>query len=244
MKIGQTIYFLLAFITTIHALALPSYFSDAATASQALWKRKGGGGRGGGSSSGSSGSSGSTGSSGSSGSTGGSTTTGSGVRPAYGAGGRYYGGGAATPYTSGSRSPGGIAPYFLAGSALAFFPGIWLYGAYAYAYPHPYTYHNNTSNQNQTLPVECLCGGNAECGCDSNNDTDYINTIANNNTVSRVADVNGTQTLVINGTLDNGTTASGGTESANAAGSLKQGLLEMSGWWIVVAGAVYTAFLF
>jgi hypothetical protein len=67
--------------------------------------------------------------------TGGSTKTGSGVTPNYG-GGRYYGGGATSPYRSGARSPLGIVGIPLAVGALAFYPGIWLYGAYAYPYGH------------------------------------------------------------------------------------------------------------
>lgn len=138
------------------------------------------------------------------------------------------------PYRSGSRSSAGIAPYLLVGAGLGVFPGLWLYGAYAYPYGHAYTYHNNTSNQNETHPVTCLCGEYQECGCDSNNDTDYINSVANNQSVSKVAN----NTLYINGTLPNGTTAAGGVDSA--AGSLTQSLAEMSGLWIVVAGVVYT----
>ncbi|TKA78337.1 hypothetical protein B0A55_03614 [Friedmanniomyces simplex] len=255
MKLPQTLLFLLGIITTIHALALPSSLDTIADASKELFKRKGGGGghgsSGGGSSGGSSGGKGgSTSSSGSSGSrsgasastsnTGGRTSAGSGVTPSFG-GGRYYGGGAAAPYTAGSRSPGGVAPYLLAGGALAFFPGIWLYGAYAYPYYGAHTYHNNTDNQNETRPIQCYCAQYAECGCDNNTDSSYLNSVANNNTVSRVADVNGTETLLINGTLENGTTASGGTSSA--AGSFRQGLAEKSGWWVVVAGVGYTMWL-
>jgi hypothetical protein len=62
-----------------------------------------------------------------------------------------------------------------------------------------------------------------------------VNGIANNQTVSRVADVNGTSTLVINGTLDNDTTS-----TTSGAATFKQGLVEMSGIWIVVAGVAYT----
>ncbi|KAK3071180.1 hypothetical protein LTR53_009091 [Teratosphaeriaceae sp. CCFEE 6253] len=247
MKIPQVLLFLLGFITTIHALALPSSLDTIADASKELFKRKGGGGGKGGSSS-SSGSSTSSGGSSSRGSgassstsnTGGRTSSGSGAPASFG-GGRYYGGGAAAPYKSGGRSPGGVAPYLLAGGALAFFPGIWLYGAYAYPYNHAYLYHNNTNNQNETRPVQCYCAQYAECGCDNNTDSSYLNEVANNKTVSRVAVVNGTETLLINGTLENGTTAAGGTDSA--AGSLRQGLAEMSGWWIVLAGVGYTMWL-
>jgi hypothetical protein len=251
MKLNQALYFLLTFVTTIHALALPTSFESLAESSKELFKRKGGGGgggKGGGGGSSSSSSSSSRGGSSSSSSSssgltssssnrGGATSAGSGVRPSYG-GGAYYGGGARQPYNSGGRSPGGINPVFLGVGALAFFPGIWLYGAYMYPYGHPYTYHNTTSNRNETHPVQCYCGEYQECGCDNNTDSSYLNSVANNNTVSRVVNVNGTDTLVVNGTLPNGTTAAGGTDSA--AGSLRQGLLEMSGWWVVVAGVAYT----
>ena len=248
MRLPQAVFLFLTFITTIHALALPASFDDVASSAKELYKRKGGGGgggRGGGggggggrSSSGSSGSGSSrSGLTSSSSNTGGRTASGSGPPRSY-AGGRYYGGGAAVPYRSGGRTPGGIAPYFLAGSALAFFPGVWLYGAYAYAYPHYYTYRNETTGDNETHPVRCYCGRYQECACEANNDTEYLNNIANNQTLSRVVDVNDTQTLVINGTLPNGTTASGGDDGA--ASGLQQKLAEMSGWWVVLAGVVYT----
>ncbi|KAI7086044.1 hypothetical protein KC356_g5390 [Hortaea werneckii] len=237
MKISQSVFWLLAFVTTIHALALPASFDDFASSARELYKRKGGGGGGGrgggGISSGGRGSSSSSGSRGSSG--GGGRVAGSGIKPTYG-GGRYYGGGAVTPYRSGSRTPGGIAPYVLAGGALAFFPGVWLYGAYAYAYPHYYTYRNETTGNNETHPVRCLCSRYAECGCEDRNETDYINSIANNQSVSRVLEQNGTETLFINGTLPNGTEET----ATSAAPAFKQSLAEMSGLWVVVAGVVYT----
>ncbi|KAK5130180.1 hypothetical protein LTR08_002389 [Meristemomyces frigidus] len=236
MKIPQALLFLLGFITTIHALALPASISEVTEASKELFKRKGGGGGGGkGGGGSSSSSSGSGGKGGSSSSTGSSSSGSHGIAPSYG-GGRYYGGGASRPYASGGRSPGGVAPYLLAGGALAFFPGIWLYGAYAYNYGHDGTYHNNTSNQNETHPVQCLCAQYQQCGCDNNTDSSYLNSVANNNTVAKRAVVNGTDTLVINGTLNNGTQAA---TASSAAGSYKQGLAEMSGFWVVVAGVAY-----
>lgn len=56
-----------------------------------------------------------------------------------------------------------------------------------------------------------------------------------NQSVVTVADVNGTSTILINGTLPNGTTASGGTTSASGASSLGRGLMEASGYWVVIA---------
>lgn len=184
-------------------------------------------------------------------SAGGATKQGSGVQPSF-AGGRYSGG-ATSPYSSGLRSPLGIAPVFLGVAALSVFPGIWLYGAYSYPYTHPYTFRNHsatnssTSNStakrdsldmlvaelmarqdttgvNQTKPVDCLCAAYAECGCDDNGSTTLLDqligdgTYANlNQSLVNVVDVNGTSTIVLNGTLENGTTVSGGTEDANSA---------------------------
>jgi hypothetical protein len=203
----------------------------------------------------------------SSSSTGGSTKTGSGVTPNYG-GGRYYGGGAATPYQSGVRSPLGITPVFLGVGALAFFPGIWLFGAYNYPYTHPYTFYNrtaptNTTNTtealvtrqttidtgaNETKPVTCLCAAYQECGCDDNGNTTFLNSLIGdgtysslNQTLVTVADVNGTSTIIINGTLPNGTTSSGGTEDAFSAGA--RTIVEASGHLVMIALVGCTVFL-
>lgn len=128
----------------------------------------------------------------------------------------------------------------LGGAALGILPGVWLYGAYAYSYPGYYHYYNTSANRNESHPIECLCGARAECGCDPQNETSYLNDVANNNTMARLSDINGTQTLVINGTLENGTTAPGGSDSA--ASSFEHGFLESSGLWVVVGGVLYTMF--
>ena len=199
-----------------------------------LEKRRGGGGKGGGSSSGGSSSGGKTGSSGSSGSSsskGGSTSSTSSSSPSYG-GGRYYSGGATRSYSSGQRSPLGVAPFFLGGAALGFFPGVWLYGAYAYPYTHNYSYHNNSSPnaRNESLPIVCLCDQYSACGCDDNANTTYIDTLLKNDTLARIENVNGTEKVVLNGTLPNGTV----TTSA-AAGGMRHTLAENSGFWVVGA---------
>ncbi|CAG8065508.1 unnamed protein product [Penicillium nalgiovense] len=214
-----------------------------------LGKRRGGGaGRGGGSSSGGSsgGRTGSSGSSGSSGSRGGSTSNvggttrgGSGTRPAYG-GGSYYAGGARTPYKSGSRSAGGIAPYLLGGAALGFFPGLWLYGAYAYPYSHHYNYYNDDSHKNESLPIVCVCQEYSECGCDSNDNRTYYESLFNgtvpkNSSLVRVVDVNGTQTIYINGTLANGTTAPDESSNTSSASGPVAMVLHASGYWVTIA---------
>ncbi|XXH05657.1 uracil DNA N-glycosylase Thp1 [Hypoxylon texense] len=234
-----------------------SQYSERSETSEELWKRKGGGGSGGrggssgsgsGSGSGSSGSGGRGGSSGSSSggrgssssNTGGSTTTGSGVRPSYG-GGTYYGGGARQPYRSGSPSPSGILPFVVAGAAIGyvgFLGAHFAYGAYVYPYTHPYPYYNSTNHQNETKPVSCLCDYYETCGCDDNGNQTYFNSIigdgsyANlNRSVVTVADnaTTNDSTIYILGTLPNGTTASGGTEDPNAAGSLYT-LARAVGW--------------
>lgn len=147
------------------------------------------------------------------------------MTPSYG-GGAYYAGGASVPYSSGLRSPSGISPFLLgAGTAGLLYGGIWAYGAYAYPYARPYTFHNVTSNNNETLPVECLCQEYQTCSCDGNQDDAYLGDLVGNGSVAaldgnaRVANVNGTNTLLVNGTLANGTTAdSWGVKSADSRG--------------------------
>jgi hypothetical protein len=219
----------------IQALAVPAAFSNLYDSGAELYKRKGGGGgRGGGSTSSSSGSSST--SSGSRGSS--STSSGTGTPRSFGGGSRYSGG-ATTPYRAGGTPSGwrGPAPVFLGVGALAFFPGLYLYGAYSYRYPNdePQTYYNETSRQNETRHVECLCAKDAECGCDNTGDQAYLNEVANNETLSSVK--NGT--LYINGTLSEDTTAPG-TASSAATGGLTQRLVEAAGYWPVVAGVAYT----
>lgn len=116
--------------------------------------------------------------------------------------------------------------------SLLLFPAL-AYGAYAYNYPGYYRYYNQTSQRNQTHPMECLCGRYSACGCEPNNNTDYLNAVANNRSQAKLVN----NTLVVDGSLDNDTTAAGGE---SAAGSLQQGLFEMSGFWVVFAGVVYT----
>ena len=132
-------------------------------------------------------------------------------------------------------------PVFFAASFLAFWPGIWLYGAYQYHYTHPYGYYNHTSLKNETKPITCACDPYSECGCDENGDQTFMSELVGNGsydglnkTLITVGDVNGTSTLLINGTLPNGTTAAGGTENPNAADGMRA-LLQHAGWWPLVA---------
>jgi hypothetical protein len=154
----------------------------------------------------------------------------------------------------------GIVAVPLGITALAFYPGVWAYGAYAYPYGHPYTFRNhsatNSTNKstrdlwinalverqdtgvNETKPVTCLCAMYAECGCDDNGNSTFLDSIigdgsyaALNKTLVNVADINGSSTIVLNGTLPNGTTTSGGTEDANAGNRM----MEASGYWVMIA---------
>lgn len=181
-------------------------------------------------------------SSSSSSNTGGRTQHGSGPQPAYGRGGKTYAGGAAAPYTAGRRSPGGLAPFLLPATALAFFPGIWLFGIYAYPYERPYHYMNQTSNKNESIPVVCVCQEYSECGCDNNHNKAYFKdlfggVVPTNTSKVRVGDFNGTEKVYINGTLPNGTTLA----DQNASNSAPT-LLQASGYWVpaaIVASAVW-----
>lgn len=254
MRLPQAILFLITLFTLGHALALPGSLNDLTEASKQLFKRKGGGGGGGrggsssssSSSTSSSSSSGGTRGSGSSGSTSsssGGTRAGTGSTRGYG-GGAYYGGGASTPYKSGNPRTGLGAPLLLGAGvgALAVFPALALYGAYSYGYPYYWTYRNQTSGQNETHPAQCYCARySLNCGCDANNNTDYQNAVANNATAAKLVNINGTQTLAIDGTLSNDTTAPG-TSDTSGAGSIRVGA-EMLGWWPMVAAAGAMAYV-
>lgn len=61
-----------------------------------------------------------------------------------------------------------------------------------------------------------------------------MTSVANNNSIARVAQVDGQQKLVLNGTLPNGTTA------ASAAPAFRQSLAGFGGWAVVGFGVVYT----
>lgn len=224
----------------------------------ALEKRRGGGGGkgGGGSSGGKGGSSGSSSGGRSSSSysfspssnLGGRTRDGSGTPPAYG--GRYLGG-AAVPYTAGGHSPTrGITPFLLPIGALAFFPALWLFPVYAYPYAGYPGYYWNENGRNRTANVTCLCQEYSVCGCDP----DYSNQTliasqltngsgsgapVNTTNVKVVSFSDDNTTAYINGTLDNGTTASGGTDPSNESqiSAAVQLLANYGGYWVTVVVA-------
>lgn len=118
-----------------------------------------------------------------------------------------------------------------------------------YPYGSPWNYRNSSSNQNETKPVLCGCDAYQECGCDNNSNQTYIDSVIGNGSLASlnqslvtVSKVNGTDTILLNGTLPNGTTASGGTDSANAGAGYKD-LLQHAGWWPMVATGAAIALL-
>jgi hypothetical protein len=140
----------------------------------------------------------------------------------------------------------------LGGAALGIFPGLWLYSVYAYPYHYPYHYYNSNAHKNETYNVICLCEEYAECGCENNNNSTYYDSLFNgtepkNSSVVRVVqEKNGTETIYINGTLANGTTAADSSSSSSsssspnssstsgASGSLVTAL-HATGFWVPVA---------
>ncbi|KNG48794.1 hypothetical protein DDE82_005119 [Stemphylium lycopersici] len=86
-------------------------------------------------------------------------------------------------------------------------------------------WERQTQGRNESLPVVCLCQEFNPCGCEENEEnSDYIDELVGNGnytelnkTLVTVSDVNGTKTLVLNGTLPNG------TDTEAAAPSLRAG---------------------
>jgi len=183
---------------------------------QTLEKRKGGGGGGkGGGGGGGSSSGGKGGGTSSGGGGGGTRSPSSGVTPSYG-GGRYYGGGSSSAYRAGGLSPSGIRPLGLLPIAgIGFFAGLWLYPVFFYPYSHTHSYYNTTTNRNDTAPVLCLCQQYSDCGCDDDGNSTFLDSVlvngrAANSSLVQINPVNGTTTIVLNGTLPNGTVLDSG----------------------------------
>ena len=163
--------------------------------------------------------------------------------PAYG-GGRFYGGGAAKPYKAGGSTPSGIAPVFFVAGALAFWPGVWLYGAHRYHFERPYTFYNSTTQRNESKPVDCACSPRGDCGCDENPDKQYLDSLIGdgsyaglNKSLINVADVNGKSTILLNGTLPEGT-----ADAFNNGGDGLRELARYAGWWPLAATVCAIAF--
>ncbi len=110
------------------------------------------------------------------------------------------------------------------------------------------------SGVNETKPVTCLCAEYSVCGCDDNGNSTFLDSIVGdgdyfklNQSLVTVADINGTSTIVLNGTLPNGTTAAGGTEDATTSSSdnssaAVRSVIEASGYWVMIAIVGLTCF--
>ena len=155
------------------------------------------------------------------------------------------------PYRAGGRSRGGIAPLAL-GAGLGFgLAGLWLYSVYAYPYRNQWSYFNETSNQQERKPVVCLCQENSDCGCDENEDPDYVKSLIGdgsfenlNKSLITVAEYEGRESIILNGTLPAGSEEAAMAEEEGAAGSLAQTVMRGAGYWAltaVVGGAVFFA---
>jgi hypothetical protein len=191
------------------------------------------------------------------GNTGGSTSRGSGPARGFGGGG-FYGGGSSTPYKSGGPSPRGLAAGAVLGGAalLLIMPGLWLYSVYPYHFNNPYRFYNQSmqnetfpNGTNMSLPVTCLCQEYQVCGCDENDDQTYLKDLigngsyaALNKTLVTVSDVDGKQTLVLNGSLPNGTTAPGGSDEDDSA-AIALTIGKYGGYWVMGLIVLYTCAL-
>ncbi|KAH7391313.1 hypothetical protein BKA64DRAFT_99931 [Cadophora sp. MPI-SDFR-AT-0126] len=114
---------------------------------------------------------------------------------------------------------------------------------------------DDSTGVNESKPVTCLCAQYAVCGCDDDGNYTFLDSIIGdgdyfklNYTLVTVADVNGTSTILLNGTLPNGTTASGGTEDAITSNSSDgsaavRSVIEAGGYWIMIATVALTCFV-
>jgi hypothetical protein len=103
------------------------------------------------------------------------------------------------------------------------------------------------SGQNETKPITCLCAQYLVCGCDDNGDVSFLNALIGdgdynklNKTLINVADINGTSTIIINGTLPNGTTAPGGVDDS-AAANIR--VISLTGYLVMVVMVGFTCFM-
>ena len=92
--------------------------------------------------------------------------------------------------------------------------------------------------------MSCLCQRYQVCGCDPDNNSTFLEDVVGNGTnapvnttLVRTVDYgNGTASTYINGSLANGTTASGGTDPSNAdqiAAGVKL-MMSYAGYWVMV----------
>ncbi|KAG7408573.1 hypothetical protein Forpe1208_v012409 [Fusarium oxysporum f. sp. rapae] len=100
---------------------------------------------------------------------------------------------------------------------------MWPYGAYIYPFTNTCSYHNETVDQDEERSVMCGCSRYGNCTCDDPGSAPYFKELigsgsyeALNKSIVDVAEFNGTKTILINGTLPNGT-ALAGDKNRNSA---------------------------
>lgn len=212
----------------------------------------GGGGRGGWGGHGGSGGTGGGKTSGSS-NAGGISHKGSGTQPAYGSGRngdpRIYGGGVIVPYPAGGRSPTANldGKPFPADEVAKIWPGYWgLFSVYFYSYHQPYSFRNQSTKlaKTETLPVICLCTQYVVCGCDETGSKANLRELIGtgnykklNRTLVLVTSYHRHKTVLLNGTLANGTTTS------DAPGGLGYSSGLALGFWPVVVSILVAVFV-
>lgn len=100
--------------------------------------------------------------------------------------------------------------------------------------------------------MQCLCQQYNPCGCDDNDNSTVLDDLVGNGSAAdmdpsmiQIAPVNGTKTVLINGTLPNDTTDAGTSSNPPSSGAsgLKQAMVENSGYWLVVATVGLTVWL-
>lgn len=126
-----------------------------------------------------------------------------------------------------------------------------------YHYPNSYRYYNESSEEEEDRPILCACSKEASCGCDQddkvNNTALYDELIGNgsyehlNKSIVDVAEVNGTTTILLNGTLPKDTAlpsegSSSGSGSGDSDSAAARAMIEAMGYW-PAAAAVLAAVL-
>jgi len=114
-----------------------------------------------------------------------------------------------------------------------------------------HNYTSGSSQQDEKLPVICLCAQHSVCGCDENHNEAYTQALYRNATeiaagsdekfVSATSNIDGMKAMVVNGTLANGTTASGGTLVPPPKPSNGNGAVVLRNWGTFVVGLVVAA---
>jgi hypothetical protein len=180
---------------------------------------------------------------------GGYSRDGTGPQPSF-VGGQYYAGGSKVPYPAGGSPPGRtLNSYPLGPGGFAFYPGFWPYGGFYYPYAYSHSYHNRTSKKDEKREIICVCANYGVCACDDIDKKEFYDELIKDGDYSKlnksmvtVSKVNGTQKIVINGTLPNGTTIPTDDEDLYAM-YLNSAVAKAIGLWPAAAAVVAAVLL-